>query len=248
MKITPRQHLLAAALVGALAHLTTTRVLAQTETNAVETTPPTEAPEPPPYRPWTIGAGVGTDGIFGGGVSWRFSDHLGTRFGVGYSESTWDHVGIADIHYDAKLRLLLEPLTLDVYPWQKHSFHVSVGMMFNQNQLTGSASGTGTITIDGQPFTRSEVGSLNMKVTQQPVNPYLTIGGTLFYFDRAHHVGFAGELGAAYTGNPDVSLTRSGPPSAAIDRAVNGAQGALQHYADQYKWWPIVKVAVTYSF
>ncbi len=36
------------------------------------------------------------------------------------------------------------------YPWQKHSFHVSVGMMFNQNQITGNSSGFGPVTIAGQ--------------------------------------------------------------------------------------------------
>jgi len=245
MKSIRRQNLLVAALFGALAS-TTTPLMAQEGTNEVVKS--AESPEPPPYRPWTVGLGIGTDGIFGGGVSWRFSDHLGARAGIGYGEASRNGVGIAGTKYDARLKMMMEPLTLDIYPWQKHSFRISVGVLFNQNELTGSATGDGTITINDQTFTRSEVGSLKMKVEQELVNPYLGIGGNLFYFDHAHHWAMAGELGVAYTGDPSVSLTRSGPAGPLVDAAVRGAQTRLQRYADDYKFWPVVKLAVTYSF
>ena len=32
-----------------------------------------------------------------------------------------------------------EPFTFDIYPWKEHSFRISVGLQFNQNQLTGTA-------------------------------------------------------------------------------------------------------------
>jgi hypothetical protein len=215
---------------------------------ATNATTSAESLSRPPYRPWTLGIGAGTDGIFGGGVSWRFSDHLGTRVGVGYAESSWNHVGIAGINYDVKLKLLSEPLTLDIYPWQKHSFRVSLGVLFNQNELSGTASDTGTINIDGHPFPSDQVGSLTMKVKPQLVDPYLSIGGNFFYFDHAHHWALAGELGVAYTGGADVSLTRSGAANAAIDDALHNAHNRLQRYGDQFQFWPVAKLAVTYSF
>jgi hypothetical protein len=248
MKNIRRHNLLAAAFVGALVSITSPLV-AQDGTNAVAVINPVESPERPLYRPWTVGIEAGTEGIFGGAASWRFSDHLGLRVAADYAEaSLGHHVGIAGIHYDAKLRLLSEPLLLDWYPWKKHSFHVGLGLMFNQNELSGTASDTGTITIDGQPFPSSGVGSLHMKVKQQPVNPYLTIGGNLFYFDHAHHWALAGELGVAYTGDAQVSLTRSGSASPAIDYAMRQAQNRLQRYVDDYKFWPVAKLAVTFSF
>jgi hypothetical protein len=227
-------------------------VAALTATAAEETNNAAEPPPRPIYRPWTVGAEAGTEGIFGLFGSWRFSDHVGLRLGADYTQDSMSGFGIHDIKYDAKIRLLNEPLTLDVYPWQKHSFHVSFGWLFNQNQLTGTASGSGTITIDGMPFSRDNVGSLNVKIQQQAVAPYLSLGGNFFYFDHAHHWALGGELGVAYTGDPKVNLTRSGGVGgtlgSAIDAAVSVEQSRVQNYADQYKWWPVAKIFVSFSF
>jgi hypothetical protein len=196
-----------------------TSLVAQDATNAVPLTKPAENQERPDYRPWTVGVGVGTDGLIGAGVSWRFSDHLGVRAGIGYAEATWNDLGIGGLQYDARLRLLDEPLTLDFYPWRKRSFRVSAGLWLNQNELSGTVSSTGTILVNGQPVV-IPAGSLGMKVEQQPVNPYLSIGGNLFYFDHAHRWALAGEVGVAYTGSPHASVDRT---SSAIlsDSAVN---------------------------
>jgi hypothetical protein len=262
MKYALAKKLLAAALVGALAPTITplaaqevtnaassiTPPAAQEATNALETAKPAESPEPPPYRPWTLGIGIGSDGIFGGGVSWRFSDHLGARVGLGFAEHSWNHLGIGGTHYDVDLRLAFEPLTVDIYPWQKSSFHVSLGVLFNQNQLSGTASHTKITIIDGQPFPTDEVGTVNMKIEQQLVNPYIGIAGNFFYFDHAHHWALGGEIGVAYTGGVRASLTRSGTVNSAIDDAIANAAHDLHRYGDQFQWWPVVKLGVTYSF
>jgi hypothetical protein len=240
-----KQTLLAVALVGSLA--STTTLVAQNSTNAVDTAKPAESPERPPYRPWTVGVEAGTDGIFGGFGSWRFSDHLGVRVGVDYAQASFNNLGVAGIHYNAKLQLLSEPIVLDFYPWQKHSFHLGLGMLINQNELSGTASENGTIVIGGQPLPVTP-GSLTMKIHQQPVNPYFTVGGTFFYFDHAHHVGFGGELGVAYTEDAEASLNHSGPSNPVIASALQNAKDRLQHYGNQYTWWPVAKLAVTYSF
>lgn len=80
------------------------------------------------------------------------------------------------------------------------------------------------------------------------VNPYLSIGGNFFYFDRDHHWALGGELGVAYTGDPDVSLTRSGPASPLLDAAVRVEQSRIEDYAEQFQFWPVVKIMVTFSF
>ena len=94
----------------------------------------------------------------------------------------------------------------------------------------------------------ASVGTLNLKMEQELVNPYLGIGGNFFYFDRAHRWAMGGELGLAYTGEPDASLTRSGPAAPLVDQAVSRAQRTLQDNANHYKWWPVLKLAVSYSF
>jgi len=191
--------------------------------SAAEVVAAGESAGPPLYRKFTLGVEGGTTGI-GGSFSWRFADHFGVRAGGDYLSLSDTGVKIDHIHYNATVRLLSEPLTLDYYPWQKSSFHISAGMQFNQNRLTGSADTVGTIIIGGEPFPEESVGTLKLKVEQQPVNPYLSIGGNFFYFDRAHHWAFGGELGLTYTGDPDTSLTRSGPPSTVVDAAVRRAE------------------------
>jgi hypothetical protein len=206
-----------------------------------------ETPEAPLYRPLTLGLDAGTTG-FGGALSWRFADHWGVRAGGDYFKLSNTGVDIDNIHYNATLRLLSEPITFDIYPWKTSSFRFTLGILLNQNELSGDADAIGNITIGGMTFPADTVGILHLHMKQQPVNPYFGIAGNFFYFDHAHHWAFAGELGVAYTGDQDVSLTRTGPPSAPIDAAVARAEAGVQHWADQFKWWPVAKLAVTYSF
>ena len=77
---------------------------------------------------------------------------------------------------------------------------------------------------------------------------YLSFGGNLFYFDDAHRWAIAGEMGVAYTGDPEVSLRRTGVPGPVIDAAVRRAERKLQRYVNQYTWWPVLKLGVSYSF
>jgi hypothetical protein len=205
----------------------------------------------PPSELWTIGAELGSTGL-GGFGSWRFSDHLGVRTGFDYFQWTESNLSIADFRYSVKARLMSEPLTLDIYPWQKHSFHVSVGMMFNQNQITGTSSGFGPVNVGGQTIEASDVGVLNLKIQQQVVDPYLSIGGNFLYFDRAHHWALGGELGVAYAGTPIMSLTSSGRFSGgghdAIDAALGQEKAKAQDWANKFAWFPVIKLMVTYSF
>jgi hypothetical protein len=189
----------------------------------------------PDYRPVTLGIEAGTTGL-GGSLSWRFADHWGVRSGIDYLEYSDSGFPIKALTYDAKIRIMSEPLTLDIYPWAKSSFRISAGVQFNQNRLTGTADDTA-----------NGLGELNLEIEQQPVNPYLSIGGNFFYFDRAHHWAMGGELGVAYTGDPKVSLTsgRSGP---GIDAAVGLVKSGVEDYADKFRWWPVVKIFVSYSF
>ena len=207
----------------------------------------TELPERPDYREWTLGLDAGLGGA-GGSVSWRFFDHVGVRAGFDYIKWTEDNLSIADFRYSAKLRLMSEPLTLDLYPWKKHSFRVSVGWLFNQNKITGTSSGFGPATVGGETIEFHDVGVLNLRVEQQLIDPYLSIGGNFLYFDRARHWALGGELGVLYTGDPKVTLSRSGGISSPIiDAALNHEQQRAQDWANQYKWLPVVRLMVSYS-
>ena len=203
----------------------------------------TEEPTTPDYWRWSVAVEAGTTG-FGLSGAWRLSDHLGLRLGADFLQYSLGDTAIKSVEYDLKARLLSESLILDVYPWKKSSFHVGVGLMFNQNELSGDATSAGRRVI----FPTAGGGALSVKIDQQPVNPYLSIGGNLFYFDRAHRWALAGEIGVAYTGTPSVSSSWSGYDGSLVENAVNRNEEALKDFADQFSFYPVVKLYVSFSF
>ena len=200
----------------------------------------------PAYRPLSLGIEAGTTGP-GGSVSWRFMDNLGVRAGADYISYSGTDT-IKNVKFNARLQLLSEPLTLDIYPWTSSSFHISAGIVLNQFQLGGSA--TGNLNLPGGNGTYSA--TANLRIEQQAVDPYLGIGGNLFYFDHAHHWAMTGDLGAFYTGDPRVSLTGAIPPTAPnaatfkSDLALEKAE--IRHDARYAEFWPVIKLGVSFSF
>jgi hypothetical protein len=196
-----------------------------------------DAPPPSQLHPYTVGVQIGTLGP-GATVSWRFQDHFGVGAGFNYFSYSMNNRKIKDDTYNAKLRLMSEPLTLDWYPWETSSFHVSVGGLFNQNHITGS--GTGTLTVNGTTY----VGTVNLDIKPQPVDPYLGIGWNV-YLTKSHHWSLAGTLGVLYQGDAKVSL--SSVPADPTG-TVAAEQAVVQKYANDLKVYPVLELGLNYSF
>jgi hypothetical protein len=101
-----------------------------------------------PYHPFTIDAEAGTTGA-GGGANVRFLNHFGASGAFNYFRYFYSTT-IGGINFNSRLHLMSEPATLDLYPWKNHSFHFSVGALFNQNQLSGDK--TGTVDLNGTSY------------------------------------------------------------------------------------------------
>jgi hypothetical protein len=197
--------------------------------------------EPPAFHPFTIGIEGGTTGV-GMGADWRFMNHLGVGAAIDYLPVDYNH-RIHGNEYDGRLRLISEPLTLNIYPWAGSSFRVSGGVLLNQNRLTGDS--TGNITLNGTSYT----GTANLEIKQQPVNPYGSIGGNL-YFGHARRVSLGFELGAFYTGSPRVNLTATttGPTPPTLASDVQHERSQIVHYARYAEVWPVLKISLKFSF
>src|SRR5262249_21625820 len=142
-------------------------------------------------HPFTLSLDAGTTGA-GGSAGWRFMDHFGARAGMDYIRYSRNSE-IEGVNYDATIKLSTVPLTVDFFPWKSRSFRISVGALFNQNEATGTGVATaGTFELNGQIFPAASVGTLNLQIKQQPVNPYISVGGNLLYFDSAHRWSLAG--------------------------------------------------------
>ena len=223
------------------------------------------APEAPAYQPFSLGAEAGTPG-FGGSISWRFADHFGVRAGFNYfsysssgdeflgekieaQDQLQNPTGVATIN--TKLHLMSEPLGLDIYPWRKSTFRITVGIMLNQNEQTGVVPADPVAqqtyyVIGNNPlgYDSAAIGDLTMKIKQQPVSPYVSLGAS-YFFDKAKHWSLGGEIGVAYTGNPEVTLS-TGTPNSVNPADLNAEAQKMQ--ANAWKFFPILRIGVNYSF
>jgi hypothetical protein len=232
----------------------------------------TAATDEPNYRPFTISAEGGTTGL-GGSASWRFSDNFGIRGGVNcFSYDTKELTyttrapGLSpdvDQKFDGTVRLLSEPLALDYYPSAKSSFRVSLGVLVNQNRFSATVKDSGVpdslFVINGQGYFQSSLPELDLEVKQQSLSPYLSIGGSI-YLDKGRRWSINGELGVAYTGSPKVSLTAPnavpivGTPedqqlyNDQLQANLNAEAKSVEKDAKDFKFYPIVKIGVSYSF
>jgi len=230
--------LLGVVLICVLTNLSTQTAVAADEEGA------------PDYRPFTLGVEAASTGP-GLSASWRFSDHFGARVGVnGFFGGSID-IGnreIEGINYNTSLKLMSEPLAVDIYPWKKSTFRITVGVLLNQNEIEGEVPqdpvfGQTFININGTSYDSASIGDLNMKLEQPAVAPFISIGMS-FYLDKSKHWSIGGEVGVAYTGDPDVTLSTSSGlvPQGDLDAEAKEIEDGA------WKVYPIVKVALNYSF
>lgn len=211
-------------------------------------------PEATEYYPFTIGGEASSLGL-GGWVGWRPSELLGVRAGVDYFQ-----LGISEnikgVRYKNNLQLLSEPVTLDIYPCKNHPFYIAAGILVNENRLDGSAyfSSGQTYRLAGTTYAEPNVGHLTSRITQNTVAPYLGLGGDLCYFDTAHRWALTAEAGVAYLGGASVDLKRSGGVAnnsslgSQINHSVNAEAGRIRDFGDDFQWWPVVRIGVSYGF
>jgi hypothetical protein len=203
------------------------------------------------YKPFTVGAEVGTLGP-GVSVGWRFSELLGVHGGVNFFSLNRDDHEINNINYTtSKMRMLSAPIGLDIYPWKDSPFRLTVGALINGNRFEATAAQQtpGALSVllgTSGGIDSAAIGDLRMKVDQNVIAPYVGIGGSWF-LDKEQRWSLGGEIGIAYAGSPDVTLTRSNGPDA-IDAQVAIEQQMLEDEFDKYTFYPIVKFTVGFSF
>jgi hypothetical protein len=194
---------------------------------------------------FSIGAEVGVLSFFSGSIAWRFSDHFGLRGGLNRFAYNIEE-DLDDVSYSVKLKMQSEPLLLDFHPWSERSFRLSLGVLFNQNQLSAGATPTGSVEIGNNTYAPGAVGSLSLSIKQRPVSPYLGMGGNLFYFDRNHQWAFTHELGVAWTGKPKVGLSASGTgvPQSDLEKERQKIEDDISKLA----LLPFIKFGISFTF
>lgn len=194
----------------------------------------------------SIGVRVGTLGI-GLEVSRLLNDNLGLRVGANYFslDRTSEE---EDVTYDATVKLQALTGVLDWYPGKRRAFHLSAGLMTNPFKLSGiGQTNGGSVTLNDNEYTSSEVGDLTASAKFASVLPYVGLGfGTPA--SKSGGFGFLFDIGAAI-GTPKVLLNSTNAGNNAALRAdLMAEQETLQDDANSVPVWPVISIGFTYRF
>jgi hypothetical protein len=171
---------------------------------------------------------------------------------------------IDGINYDARLHLKSSETTVDWFPRGKGGFHISPGILYVKNTLSAPASvGPGqTFVLGSQTFINSvddPVNGTSSVVYSRKFAPMLLVGYGNIIPRAGRHLSVPFEIGAAYTGAPQISVALNGT-ACTTDGCVNFATNSqAQNYLKQeinilnedlkkFPVFPILSLGVAYHF
>ncbi|RZT41909.1 hypothetical protein [Cupriavidus agavae] len=191
-------------------------------------------------------AGIGTEGV-GAGFAYALDDHFNARAEInGFALSR--NFSSGDLNFDARAKLLHGGLYADWFPAPASvPFRLVAGVLVGDDRVNATASSAnGTYDINGVVVPANGE-TVTARVRFPTARPYLGIGfghtpngkaGFSMYFD----------LGVAY-GRPRVDLNVPASLAAQAGQAnVDAERQELQDKADKLRFYPIVKIGVTYRF
>ena len=185
----------------------------------------------PPVRGTYVSKGPFSRVAIGGGfsplginllVATNLGQHMNLRATGNVLNYTASNISTNGFNVDAKLSLASAGVSLDLYPFPKHGFHVGPGVLFdntNAADATFSVPGGTSFTLDSQTFYTSTTNPVRGTGTLglHSHNPAFTAtGGWGNVIPRKRdasvwsRLSFPFEFGAAFTGAPTLNMTLSG--------------------------------------
>jgi hypothetical protein len=199
------------------------------------------------YLDASVGVRGGTLGL-GVEASKLIVGHLGIRAGANFLGFHASH-SINSIEYSGRLHFENFPVLLDLYPWSRGSFHLTGGVLFDQNKITGTGvpGPDGNITLNGTSYTGAQIGVLSAGIKYPSTGGYLGLGfGTPA---RNSLVAFLFDVGAVIS-TPQFSLSATNEgvtPGLAND--VQAQQATTQKKVSQYgKVFPVISTGLAFRF
>jgi len=203
-----------------------------------------------------IGAAVtATLGTTGAGVHLvvPMESNLNGRFGINYFKHDFDK-RTGGINYDAKGKLQTFDVLFDWYVIADSPFRLTGGILYNGNEIKGRGrpNANGQYLINGRGYTAADVGTLDANVDFQKAAPYIGIGwGNALTPDQRWN--FSADLGTFYQGKAHVNLVSRGCTSSRVTCTVLAADVAheearLAEELSDYKFFPVLRASVSYSF
>jgi len=192
-------------------------------------------------------------GTLGAGVHLIFplQDRLSARIGINSYNTNYTG-STTDIDYDFKLKLQTIDALLDWYP-MSGGFHLSAGLFHNGNKISSVAKpANGTYTLNGDIYTTAEAGTIEGTIDFRSAAPYLGVGWANT-IGKDKRWGFTSDLGVLFQGSPNANLTSSGCMASAQTCAqlytdLNIENVNLEQKVNNLKYYPVLRIGVTYSF
>lgn len=239
----------------AVAAAVSTSGLAMAETQVVQSGNVFEANQ---LIPSGVRAEIGTTG-YGGALLWTANPYVGLALGYNGGDISWsDDLSINGTKYDLEMDNKVGYLNAEVRPWgasnnvwaQGLYMAAGVGYIDNKYDLDKrNKNATGSIEVNNVAYTGLG-GVRGTKKYDNDIAPYVGFG---FAPKINKNFGVFGEVGAYYTGNPDVQLAAYGnlanntPGAPTIGQSVAAEEAKIRN-DDKYEWLPVGKVGVSFHF
>lgn len=211
-------------------------------------------------NPASVSAEVGSLG-YGANIGWSLNDKVELQAGWAGGDVA-DLFGgdfdVNDINYDVDSDFSNPYLGVQLRP-AGNWFTMGAGIIVPDNSIDVDANANGAnFTIDNVDYNATQTGTLSGNLEHRnELAPYLTFG---FRPNITNNFGVFGEVGAAYLGKTDATVSSSNPNAVVNSLDSNGVAGtatgaqvaalAEQELEDKdyLEWMPIVKVGATYRF
>lgn len=201
-----------------------------------------------------VGAGVdlGTTGA-GAHLTFGLTPSLNARLGLNYFKHDFSK-STENVDYDLDGKLQTLNALLDWYPRSGSNFRLSGGVFYNDTSFdaVGRPNRTGSFRLNGNTYNAADAGQLVGKVDFRKAAPYLGIGwGNPFNKKRGWS--FGADLGVFYQDEARVSLrsvncTIQADICNRLAGDVSAEEARLADEASDYKFYPVVRASLSYSF
>ena len=203
------------------------------------------------FKPASVRAEVGTTG-YGGAISYNANPHVGVTLGYNGGDISWsDDLSINGSKYDLNMDNNNVYLNAEIRPWANW-LYVATGVAYldNDYDLDRRIGAGNNFTVNNTDFNATTDVHISGKMKyKNDIVPYLGVGFSPAITNRW---GVFGEVGAYYTGNPEVSLNATGT-------AISGGnplllQGKVKEEERKirdkgtYEWLPVAKLGLSFRF
>lgn len=194
-----------------------------------------------------VGAKVSTLG-FGADVTVGITSNINARTGFNAYNYNGESTR-SNVTYDFDLDLLSFPILLDWHPLGEDSgIRLSSGILINKNKVKATALSQNSYTIGDREYSQIQVGKLNGAVDINALTPYVGFGwGNPFRDESGFSVSF--DIGVAFQGNPDLSLTATGPIASdtTFQSDLKKEIQSLKDDTGELKLYPVISLGLTYT-